>query len=101
MTTPTLKEQKLLVQTVIANYVAAVNKDFGRCITPEIESLMAKSLAKFVERAVDKFAKGQREHGGDIRDRDLGFELYQEQLDSFWYNEAEDWKATKILREKV
>jgi hypothetical protein len=45
---------------------------------------------------VNKFIKGQQEHGGDIRDRKLDDELYQEQIDTFWYNAARYWKDASL-----
>lgn len=54
---------------------------------------MVMSLAVFVHEAIDKYYKGQIEHGGDICDRDLKREIRQEQIDQFWFTEAEKWKA--------
>jgi len=53
--------------------------------------LMSTSLALFIDSAIDKFLKGQLEHGGDIRDRDLDEEIKNEHIDLFWYNEARKW----------
>lgn len=52
---------------------------------------MACSLACFVFDAIDKYEKGQKEHGGDVRDRNLKSEICKETIDLFWYNEALDW----------
>lgn len=53
---------------------------------------MTDSLTLFVIGAIDKFMDGQEQHGGDICDRDLRAEIRDEQIDQFWYSEAEKWK---------
>jgi len=62
-------------------------------INPIIKRNMAISLTNFVVAAIEKFQKGQQEHGGDIRDRDLKHEITQETIDLFWYNEAQKWPS--------
>ena len=62
-------------------------------INPITKRNMAISLTNFVVAAIDKFEKGQAEHGGDIRDRDLKHEITQETIDLFWYNEAQKWPS--------
>jgi len=58
-------------------------------INPCITDLMAISLTQFVINSIDKFIKGQKEHGGDIRDGNkLDKEIRDEQIDLFWYSEA-------------
>ena len=64
-------------------------------LTPEIREYMATSLLIFVRNSVSKFLKGQQQHGGDIRDRDLLREMSQEHIDMFWYKEAMIWPKKK------
>lgn len=56
---------------------------------------MRTSLVAFVVDAVDKFVAGQKEHGGDLCDRDLEKELRMERIDEFWYGEARGWKKRR------
>lgn len=62
-------------------------------ISPITKRNMVISLTNFVIAAVNKFEKGQVEHGGCIQDRDLKHEIGQETLDLFWYNEAQKWPS--------
>lgn len=52
---------------------------------------MAASLADFCCHAIIKYAAGQKEHGGDILDRDLKQEMVSEHIDMFWYQSAQQW----------
>lgn len=56
---------------------------------------MRTSLVAFVVDAVDKYVAGQKEHGGDLCDRDLEKELRMERIDEFWYGEARGWKKRR------
>jgi len=68
--------------------------DINHVISKEVRENMAFSLTRFLEHSIAKYIKGQEEHGGDIRDRDLAFEIEQEFYDTFWYNEAmHNWPA--------
>ena len=60
-------------------------------LSKEIKECMASSLYTFVQNAIQKYADGQREHGGDIRDRNLLNEINHETIDLFWYQEAMRW----------
>lgn len=64
-------------------------------LTQEIRDRMTESLTDNTWGKIDKFIKGQTEHGGDIRDRDLDAELSKELDDAFWYNAAKKWKHPK------
>jgi hypothetical protein len=79
-------DHELLKQSIVHHVNMAAPK-----LTPNIKMLMAISLTQFILDATSKFAAGQLEHGGDIRDRDLQAEIYKEQLDTFWYNKAQSW----------
>lgn len=46
-----------------------------------------------VNALFDKYLKGQKEHGGDIKDRDLTVELRLELLDALIYHEAQSWQT--------
>lgn len=54
-------------------------------------------FAQSVDNALIKFAKGQREHGGDIRDRDLEADETQEIMDLFLYRAAKQTQS-KVLQ---
>ena len=66
--------------------------DSSHCISEEIRIKMVKSLDSFILDSINKFVKGQLEHGGDIRDRYLDKEIRMEMIDSFWYQQAKLWK---------
>lgn len=53
-----------------------------------------------IDNALIKFAKGQREHGGDIRDRDLEADETQEIMDLFLYRAAKQTQ-NKVLQIRV
>ena len=57
---------------------------------------MANSLSNLVIMSIGKYYAGQAKHGGDICDRDLKKEIRQEQIDQFWYTEAQYWKRAAI-----
>lgn len=50
------------------------------------KEFIVDSLANFNEQAINKFIKGQAEHGGHITDRDLQREMNLEIIDMFFYN---------------
>jgi hypothetical protein len=96
MPTQALKPQTLPLVPILHSYIEAINKDFSYPVSFEQVDLMTRSLTVFVERAVDKYMKGQKEHGGDIRDRDLTAEILNEQIDQWWYSQAMIWKEQQI-----
>lgn len=49
---------------------------------------MAFCLDQYVSDSIDKYIKGQKEHGGNILDRDLDHEIYMESIDRNWYEWA-------------
>jgi len=46
---------------------------------------LRETLGEFVEKAVDKFVRGQKEHGGIIYERPMLPELKKELIDSIFY----------------
>lgn len=58
---------------------------------------IARSLTLFVRSAIDKYAKGLREHGGDLCARPLGQEARNEIIDLFFYTEAGMWIPHKEM----
>jgi len=52
---------------------------------------LAASLSQFCLKAITKFRVGQEEHGGDIQDRDLDEEIFNEIIDLMWYVYAKKW----------
>lgn len=73
--------------------------DKNKILTEEVKQNMTKSLAEFTEEATRKFIKGQQEHGGDLRDRQLELELFNEQIDFFWYSSARVWPKKPFVKE--
>ena len=67
-------------------------RDTDQHLSESTQADMAYSLTNFVIDATDKFIKGQIEHGGELQNRDLAKEIKQEQIDLFWYTEAQNWK---------
>lgn len=60
-------------------------------VAPQVHALIAQDLAEFVFSAIKKFENGQKEHGGNITDRDLNLEISQEITDLFFYTRAQKW----------
>ena len=77
------------IQNLTAAVLARVVSYFVPAGVPVdmIESY-AKELVRDIEDGLDKFAKGQAEHGGDIRDRDILNEERSELLDLGNYSRA-------------
>ena len=76
----------LVIEENIRDYIKLV--DYEHALSDNVKAEMTRSLVQFVQRATNKFIAGQKSHGGDIRDKNLREEIYQEQLDLFWYTEA-------------
>jgi hypothetical protein len=86
----TLRDPKLLadqLRMAISNVVYGTTPS----VPPLTREFMSDSLTAFVLAAIDKFEKGQKEHGGDLRDRNHNKEILNEILDIFWYREASSW----------
>lgn len=66
--------------------------DYDRVLNDNNKLKIATSLYNFINKAITKYIKGQKEHGGDITEKDLRKEINQEIIDLFWYSEAEVWK---------
>ena len=72
--------------------------DYDCVLTAEAKILMSKSLHAFMIDSINKFIKGQKEHGGDIRERDLDSEMRQEHIDLFWYQSAKSWPKYNVIK---
>jgi hypothetical protein len=57
--------------------------------------ILANDLTSFVIHAINKYLKGQLEHGGHISERDLDVEISQEITDLFFYHQANKRKQKK------
>jgi hypothetical protein len=70
---------------------------------PYTESdMIINSLADFVDDALTKYIRGSKEHGGDfIYGRDHNKEIYQEVIDTFWYNRAQETKERNECNERT
>lgn len=77
------KPQSVILVSDLFDYICAL--DTANSLTDEVKSNMANSYAVFLEQATTKFIAGQKEHGGDIRDRDLTKEMSAELIDLFFY----------------
>jgi len=75
----------------VHDYIDTLNKSEGEPLNSETVVNMSNSLTTFLEQATLKFIAGQKEHGGDIRNRDLDEEMRKEHIDLFWYAEAKGW----------
>jgi len=85
------KEQYQQIAAGICNYIHMKDvESIG--ITCDIQLELAATLTNFVEKAVDKFIAGQREHGGSITDCDLDSAIEEEMIDTFWYTQAKKWQ---------
>jgi hypothetical protein len=60
-----------------------------KSLSPENQQFVKENIDSFVYRAVDKYVKGQKEHGGNLWDRDCLAESFLENIDLFWYLAAE------------
>lgn len=85
----------LLLEADIRRYINHFPK--SSLLSPDVLTNMAHSYACFIEKATNKFIKGQIEHGGDLRDRNLNQELSLELQDLFWYGPfgAANWSDKK------
>jgi hypothetical protein len=80
----------LRLSLIILNEIQLADKTHS--LSEETRTKMAMALDYFIIDAIDKFIKGQKEHGGNIEDRDLDKEIRMEMIDSFWYQQAKLWK---------
>lgn len=83
-----------VIDEVIQASIETAQVELSECRQRE----MRASLVAFVVDAVDKYIAGQKEHGGDLCDRDLDKELRMERIDDFWYSEARGWKKRREIK---
>lgn len=81
-----------ILQTIVKEIL---DSDREHILDSVTKAKMAISLNTFVIESIEKFIKGQKEHGGNLVDRDLAKEISQETIDLFWYNEGQKWKQHK------
>jgi len=77
-----------LLETHVAGIVQRVQH--SECISDIDRPLVVKWLTAFVVTAAGKYARGAKEHGGSIFDRDLKAEMRQEVIDQFFYAAADE-----------
>lgn len=82
-----MKNKTCLYPDILELIIHRSEKEGVRFVVSELE-FMAIALDTFLSDAIDKYIKGQKEHGGSILDRDLDHEIYQEHIDLFWYSWA-------------
>ncbi len=75
------------IQDAILSHINMHNAD-GEILNAERRARLALELSHFVMEAIAKYHKGQREHGGDIIDRDLDHEIDNEIIDLMFYQYA-------------
>lgn len=69
------------------------NADHFKNLNEETKLRLTTSLFEFINNSISKYIKGQKEHGGDITEKDLDLEINQEIIDLYWYNEGRKWKT--------
>lgn len=67
---------------------------------PDFTAAFGPVFAQAIDNALVKFAKGQKEHGGDIRDRDLEHDETQEIMDLFLYRVTKQTQA-KVMNVRI
>lgn len=78
------------IYKAILDHIECVDK--FNDLNKENRERMATSLTRFSEQAIIKYIQGQKEHGGDITEKNLDKEIDQEIIDIFWYNNGRRWK---------
>lgn len=68
-------------------------------IPPKAQNLLFDILNNIIHDTIEKFEKGQIEHGGNLMERNLDVELHQESLDSIIYSTAN--KIKKLTYEGI
>lgn len=81
-------------EQAISNRTAELFDEAG--VPPDFTAKFGPAFAAEIDRMLHKFAKGQVEHGGDIRDRDLRAEQMQELRDAFLYAVADQVKGAIV-----
>lgn len=78
--------------------VARVKQHFGETDMPtDLIERFGPAFAQEIDNMLAKFARGQIEHGGDIRDRDLRREMDHEIRDLMMYSLADKLKGTGVI----
>lgn len=91
--TPATGEDNTQVTVSHAIFVDAIGRRIrehfdATDMPPDFTEAFIPVFAQGIDNALAKFAAGQREHGGDIRDRDLEHDESQEIMDLFLYRIA-------------
>jgi hypothetical protein len=79
-----------LLQSAIGSYIRMHDPKY--VLNPHVRKHLEHTMTMLVHDMTEKFIKGQLEHGGDIRDRNLKKELRNEIIDLLFYSAAQDWK---------
>lgn len=67
-------------------YQEVLNEQGSDLVLTDVQAgLLARELENFVKSAITKFIKGQKEHGGDLSDRNLSAEIDNEIIDLVIY----------------
>ena len=85
----TIKETESLMKE-IEKLIEILDKD--NILSQLTRDKINIALTRFVEKSILKFIVGQKEHGGNLEDRNLDEEIYNEILDLHWYLTAKEWR---------
>jgi hypothetical protein len=90
-----------IVHTSLTDLRAAIKARFGHHMQDtdapaDIVDVYSDALADFIEEWFIKFAAGQREHGGDLRERDMRMDQRKELQDLLSYHLTDDVRPTSI-----
>ena len=66
-------------------------------VADDLTDIFAPALAMRIDAILHKFARGQQEHGGDLRDRDMKTEMRNEIMDLMVYMLIDDVKSSTSL----
>lgn len=83
--TPEIQAALTTIRDAVKVLIAKADKDIGANIADTRITELSNSLTITVHDTVIKYAKGQKEHGGDLVMRNLIDEAYQEVLDMIVY----------------
>lgn len=82
-----------MIKAEILNMILRDEERLDAMLDTDTRQWLADTLVSFTTRAIPKFLKGHKEHGGSIFDRDLQLELENEHIDSLMYMSAMRRKA--------
>ena len=79
-----------------ANDIFSISYEYNNYIPKEANDLLFKILCRVNENMIEKFTKGQKEHQGNLLDRNLILDMRDEAIDQLVYITAEQIKRNEI-----